>query len=389
MKIGITCYPTFGGSGVVATEIGLAMAERGYEVHFISHSVPSRLEKLVKGVYLHEVEIPSYPLFPQPLYGLALASKMVDVIQNYSLDILHVHYAVPHATSGYLAKQILNNSSIKLITSLHGTDITLVGSDPSYLPITRFSIEQSDFITAPSRFLKNATYDKLRVSRSTEISVIPNFVDTNEYRPATNEEKRKLRMQLFNCCEDETILVHVSNFRPVKRVADVIKVFNKVCKRHRSRLLMIGDGPDRRKAENLAKQLNIREYVGFLGKQYPISDFLRCCDIFILTSENESFGLAALEAMSCGLPIIATRVEGVPEVVKDGVNGYLSEPQNIEKMASDVSKLIEQKDLYEKFAKESRRIAVEQFNKDKIINERYIPLYKKATESTGAHEKRS
>ena len=313
LHIGITCYPTFGGSGIIATEIGLGLAERGHRVHFIAYDVPSRLDRFVENIFFHEVEIRDYPLFGHSPYPLALASKMVEVSTYATLDLLHVHYAIPHATSAYLARQILGSRSPRIVTTLHGTDITLVGSDPSFLPITRFSIEQSDGLTAPSRYLRRATYENLGVSPEVPIEVIPNFVDTDKYRPLARKRKGELR-HLFDRVDrvdrvavdwDDPaaappILIHNSNFRPLKRVDDVVRILAEVRRTVPALLILVGDGPERSRVESLVRELGLTGAVCFLGKQLNFLEVLQNSDVFLLPSETESFGLAALEALACG-----------------------------------------------------------------------------------------
>jgi N-acetyl-alpha-D-glucosaminyl L-malate synthase BshA len=313
MRIGITCYPTFGGSGVVATELGLALAERGDEVHFISYALPSRLGLPRLRVFFHEVVAPTYPLFVSPPYTLALATKMAEVAAHVKLDLLHVHYALPHAISAILARDMSagNGIRLKVLTTLHGTDITIVGQDRSYLPITRYGIEKSDAVTAVSRYLRDVTERDLGVRR--RIDVIPNFVDSDLFRPGGASDYAK---SLFR--EEESVLVHVSNFRPVKRIADVLGVFDRVRREIPARLLLIGDGPDRSMAERLAVEGGFEDRTVFLGNMPLIETILPVGKLFLLPSDAESFGLAALEAMACGLPVIGTNVGGLPEVVEDG-----------------------------------------------------------------------
>ncbi|MCF8431864.1 MAG: N-acetyl-alpha-D-glucosaminyl L-malate synthase BshA, partial [Melioribacteraceae bacterium] len=305
MKIGITCYPTYGGSGVVATELGKELANIGHEVHFISYALPHRLKAFVENIYFHEVEISSYPLFEHQLYGLSLTSKMLEVIEFENLDILHVHYAIPHATSAYLAKQIVkkNGGNLKFITTLHGTDITLAGLEPSFLPLVKFSIEESDGVTAVSRFLKEKTLTNYHIEK--EIEVIPNFIDTDIYKPIGCPDF--LRHIAPN---GEKLLVHTSNFRPVKRVPDAIRILSEVRKQIPAKLLLIGDGPDRSECERLSRELGLQKEVIFLGKQDSIVEILSGCDIFLMPSQSESFGLSALEAMACGLPVVSSSVGG-------------------------------------------------------------------------------
>ncbi len=320
MKIGITCYPTYGGSGVVAAELGLELAQRGHEVHFISYSQPFRLTPHAN-IHFHEVEVSHYPLFDYPPYDLALATRMAEVAEIYKLDLLHVHYAIPHSVSALLAKQMLawnsgNKRRLPFVTTLHGTDITLVGQDPSYLPITRFSIEKSDGVTAISKYLRERTLQEFDIQNS--IQVIYNFVNCDLYLRAP--DAAELRAQYAK--PEERILVHLSNFRPVKRIQDVIEIFDRVQKKLPARLLLIGDGPERSRAEWMARRLGIDDRVLFLGKQDRVNETLAIADVMLLPSELESFGLAALEAMACEVVPIATRVGGLPEVVEHGKTGY-------------------------------------------------------------------
>ena len=364
MKIGITCYPTYGGSGVIATELGKALALRGHQVHFISYALPFRLNSFVENVVFHEVEMSSYPLFEFPLYTLALASKMVEVAEFEKLDLLHVHYAIPHASSAYLAKQMLKGKhDLKVVTTLHGTDITLVGLEPSFLPLVKFSIEQSDGVTAVSRFLKEKTLTNYNINK--EIEVIPNFVDTQLFKPMQADcIKRRL------AAEGEKILVHTSNFRQVKRVTDVIKVFDIVQKEVPSKLLLIGDGPDRSECERLTRQLDLNDKVKFLGKQEGLVEILSCSDLFLIPSQSESFGLAALEAMACGLPVISSSVGGLPELVKHNESGFIAEIGDVERMAKYAIDLLTNEKKYKMFSKNSRERAVNLFDISKVV-----PLY--------------
>lgn len=374
LRLGITCYPTFGGSGVVATEIGMALAKRGHKVHFICYDVPRRLDRFMENIFFHEVEVHDYPLFVYPPYPLSLASKMVEVTTYERLDLLHVHYAVPHATSAYLARQVLGGSSIKLITTLHGTDITLVGNDRSYLPITRFSIIQSDGVTVPSQYLRLATYDKLNVSTDTPIEVIPNFVDTNEYAPHPTGHPRVIPQILKRCVQSDKIVTHVSNFRPVKRIGDLIRIFAKIHAEVPSHLVLIGDGPERSMAESLVRDLGIVERVCFLGKQDDFVPVLQESDLFLLPSETESFGLAALEAMSCGVPVVASNVHGIPEVVQHGRSGFLADVGDVDTMAAHAVRLLTDSELHAQCSAAARQTAVERFSLDKTIT-RYEDYY--------------
>lgn len=374
LNIGICCYPTYGGSGVIAAEIGMALAKRGHKVHFIAYDIPRRIDRFTKNIFFHEVEMRDYPLFIHPQYPLSLASKIVEVCTFEKLDILHVHYAVPHATSAYLAKQILGDKAPKIITTLHGTDITLVGSDRSYLPIVRFSIEQSAGVTVPSHYLRNATYDKINLSTDKPIEVIYNFVDTEKYAPRDLNLSASLYSFLNKCIKNDKILVHTSNFRPVKRVGDVVKIFNEINKTVSSHLILIGDGPERAGAENLARDLGVFEKVSFLGKLENFVEILQQSDLFLLPSESESFGLAALEAMSCGVPVIASNTQGIPELVNHGKDGFLSDVGNVEEMAANSLKLLNNPKLWSSFSKAARETAVNNFKLENVI-EQYENYY--------------
>ncbi|MFA3782681.1 N-acetyl-alpha-D-glucosaminyl L-malate synthase BshA [Melioribacteraceae bacterium 4301-Me] len=371
MKIGITCYPTYGGSGVVATELGIALASEGHQVHFISYALPRRLNKYIENIYFHEVEVSNYPLFEHSLYGLALTSKILEVAQYESLDILHVHYAIPHAVSAYLAKQVKKKmgGDFKFITTLHGTDITLVGLEPSFMPLVKFSIEESDGVTAVSRFLKEKTLTNYNINK--EIEVIHNFVDTNIYKPNENKSFRK-----HIGCNGEKILVHTSNFRQVKRVPDAIRILQKVKKEIPSKLVLIGDGPDRSECERLTRELDLQKDVIFLGKQDGLADILNACDIFIMPSQSESFGLSALEAMACGLPVVSTSVGGLPELVVHNETGYIAEIGDIERMAKYVIELLQNEKKYAVFSANSRARAVNNFDKNYIVP-KYVKYYEK------------
>ncbi len=359
MNIGITCYPTYGGSGVVATELGKALAEQGHSIHFITYAMPMRLTGFKGNIVYHEVEMSSYPLFEFPVYTLALASKMVEVAKYENIDLFHCHYAIPHATSAYLAKQMLAPMNVKVITTLHGTDITLVGLEPSFLPVMKFSIEQSDGVTAVSRYLREKTLTNYGIQK--DIEVIPNFVDLKKYRRIESEEVRKA------CApNNEKVLVHTSNFRPVKRVADVIHIFNSVRKHVSAKLLLIGDGPDRSSCEQLARELGINDSVKFLGKQTEIVDVLSIADLFLLPSQSESFGLAALEAMACEVPVISSSVGGLPELVAHGETGYIAEIGDVERMARYAVDLLANPMRHQMFAKAARARAM-QFESSKII----------------------
>jgi N-acetyl-alpha-D-glucosaminyl L-malate synthase BshA len=366
MKIGITCYPTYGGSGVVATELGKELAKRGHEVHFISYALPIRLT-MKDHIYFHEVEVLTYPLFEYPPYDLVLATKMAEVMTRFDLDILHVHYAIPHSISAYLAKMMLGNHLVPFVTTLHGTDITLVGNDRSYLPITRFGIEQSDAVTAVSEYLKQRTIQEFQIRRP--VTVVPNFVDCDIYGRSTD---RSLRKRFAN--DDEAILIHISNFRPVKRVEDVVAIFALVRKKRKARLLMVGDGPERPKAEWLTNTHGIAEDVQFVGKQNDMSELLAISDVLLLPSELESFGLVALEAMACEVPVVATRVGGIPEVVQDGVDGFLYEVGDIQAMADGCLSILNNPQARDSLGKAAREHANRDFCASKIVLQ-YEDLY--------------
>ncbi len=335
MRIGITCYPTYGGSGVVATELGIELAALGHEVHFISYSQPFRLNGRDEGIFYHEVPVSNYPLFEFPPYDLALASHMAEVANYYALDLLHVHYAIPHSVSAMLARQMLAERGQRLpfVTTLHGTDITLVGLDHSYLPITRYAIQQSDGATSISNYLRDKTIADFDVTRS--IETVPNFVNCDVYTPIDDAaQKGKECVRRHFAAPDERILMHLSNFRPVKRVTDVVKVFALVARAIPAQLVLVGDGPDRSQAEWLAHDLGIHHRVHFLGKQDRVNELLALADLFLLPSALESFGLAALEAMACKVPSIATRVGGIPELIDDNVTGLLYDVGDVEAMAA-------------------------------------------------------
>ena len=378
MKIGITCYPTYGGSGVVATELGLELAERGHEIHFISYAQPIRLTGPHPNIHYHEVEVSRYPLFDYPPYDLALATRMAEVSELYDLDLLHVHYAIPHSVSALLAKQMLaakpRGQRLPFVTTLHGTDITLVGLDRSYLPITRFSIEQSDGVTAISQYLRERTLREFDIRNN--IQVIYNFVNCEMYRRAPGATQKQREEYAPN---GERLLVHLSNFRPVKRLTDVIEIFDRVHQKMPSRLLLIGDGPDRSRAEWLAVQKGIHDDVLFLGKQDQVQEKLAVADIMLLPSELESFGLAALEAMACSVVPIATRVGGVPEVVEHGVSGFLADVGDIETMSRYAIELLTSEDRLKQMSAAAREVALSRFWSDRIIPE-YEEFYRRVLE---------
>lgn len=372
MRIGITCYPTYGGSGVVATELGLELAARGHEVHFITYANPIRLDDDYPRIFYHEVHVTDYPLFQYPPYSLALSSRMAEVARTANLDLLHVHYAIPHSVSAWLASQMVDERRLPVVTTLHGTDVTLVGMDPSYLPITRFSIEKSDGVTAISEHLRSQTHDVLGVKRP--IRVIHNSVNCEVYRPGSDP---KLRGRY--AAADEKILIHLSNFRPVKRVLDCVRAFAKMVPRVAARLLMVGDGPDRVPAELLARELGVGDRVAFLGKQMRVAHLLPIADVMLVPSEMESFGLAALEAMACGVPAVASRVGGLPEVVTDGEDGFLVPVGDTDAVAAAALRLLEDEALYSRIAAAARRTAETRFAATKIVPQ-YEDFYREIIE---------
>ncbi len=375
MKIGITCYPTYGGSGVVATELGLELAQRDHEIHFISYAQPIRLRGSERNIHYHEVEVSRYPLFDYPPYDLALATRMAEVAQLYDLDLLHVHYAIPHSVSALLARQMLASGPraqrLPFVTTLHGTDITLVGLDRSYLPITRYSIEQSDGVTAISNYLRDRTQRVFDVKKP--IEVIYNSVNCDVYR---RDPEQIAKMRAEYAPNNERLLVHLSNFRPVKRLSDVIEIFDRVHKQMPARLLLIGDGPDRSVAEWLAVQKGIHDDVLFLGKQDQIQDKVAVADIMLMPSELESFGLAALEAMACEVVPIATRAGGVPEVIDHGKTGYLADVGDVETMARYATELLRNDQLLCEMGKAARTVALERFCSTKIVKQ-YEDFYRR------------
>jgi N-acetyl-alpha-D-glucosaminyl L-malate synthase BshA len=370
MRIGITCYPTYGGSGAVATELGLDLARRGHEVHFISYASPFRLPDFAERVTFHEVVPAEYPLFEHSPYALALAVKQHEVALRENLDLMHVHYAIPHATTAWLAKEMMRKvRDLKVVTTLHGTDITLVGQDPSYFTITKFSIEQSDAVTAVSAFLRDETYRAFGCTDCT-IEVIPNFVEPRDYYPATDVSTCRRAL----APADHAVLVHVSNFRPVKRVLDVVRTFDGVRRVRPATLVLVGDGPDRDAAEQEVDRLGVRRSVRFLGKVDNVADVLRGADLFLLPSQSESFGLAALEAMACGVPVIATRTGGLPEVITDGVTGFLAEVGDIATMTDRALTVLNDPALHARLRAAAAARALE-FAADKVV-----PLYERLYE---------
>lgn len=364
MKIAIVCYPTFGGSGVVATELGIALAERGHEVHFVTYKQPVRLGLLSNNVHFHEVHVPEYPLFHYQPYELALSSKLVDTVKLYGIELLHVHYAIPHAYAGYMAKKMLQEEGIfvPMITTLHGTDITLVGKHPFYKPAVNFSINKSDVVTSVSEGLKQSTLEIFDIEK--EIEVIPNFIDSSKYQPDYTDCQRSLMAS-----EDERIITHISNFRQVKNIPDVIHVFYRVQKEIPAKLIMVGEGPEKEYAEQLCDDLGIKDRVVFLGNSNEIDRILCFSDLFLLPSKSESFGLAALEAMMNKVPVISSNTGGIPEVNKQGVSGFLADVGDIEEMASKAMHILKDDNVLEKFKENAYKVA----SKFDIVN--ILPLY--------------
>ena len=372
MKIAIVCYPTFGGSGVVATELGLSLSRRGHEVHFVTYKQPVRLETISSHIRFHEVNVPEYPLFHYQPYELALSSKLVNVIRNHGIELLHVHYAIPHAYAGYMAKKMLEEEgiSIPMVTTLHGTDITLVGNHPFYKPAVTFSINNSDFVTSVSKSLKEDTAKFFEVHK--EIEVIPNFIDVSKFQKTTFTDCQRELM----AADDEKIITHVSNFRKVKRVDDVVKIFYEIQKKVKARLMMVGEGPEREVAEKLVRELDIRDRVLFLGQSNEIDKILCFSDLFLLPSETESFGLAALEAMVHSVPVISSNTGGLPEVNMDGYSGYLHDVGDVKGMANSAVSILENTENLLKFKKQAGD-AAKKFDINNIVP-MYEELYQKA-----------
>ncbi|SMG20538.1 N-acetyl-alpha-D-glucosaminyl L-malate synthase BshA [Arenibacter troitsensis] len=371
MKIAIVCYPTFGGSGVVATELGIALANRGHEVHFITYRQPVRLELLSNKIYFHEVHVPEYPLFHYQPYELALSSKLVDTIKLFGIELLHVHYAIPHAYAGYMAKKMLEEEGIyiPMVTTLHGTDITLVGKHPFYRPAVNFSINQSDVVTSVSQNLKESTLELFDIKN--EIEVIPNFIDKRKYSTNFTDCQRSLMAS-----EDEKIITHISNFRKVKRIPDVIQIFNKIQKQIPAKLIMVGEGPEKEGAERLCEELGIANKVIFLGNSNEIDRILCFSDLFLLPSQTESFGLAALEAMINRVAIISSNTGGIPEVNRQGVTGYLSDVGNVDEMAENAIKILSDDQTLERFKNNAAKAAMD-FDIMKVLP-LYEAIYEKA-----------
>ncbi len=363
MKVGITCYPTYGGSGVVATELGKTLAQRDHEIHFISSSLPFRLSHVAGNIFFHEVNVQSYPLFESPPYTLSLTSKMVDIVKHAGLDVLHVHYAIPHATSAVMARQILAREGISLpvVTTLHGTDITLIGQDPSFAPVVTWSINESDGVTAVSNYLRQQTYDHFAVDNG--IEVIPNFIDTDRFH---RQDKEHFKQAL--CPNGEKVIVHVSNFRPVKNTKQVVEIFHRVRDEMRDvKLLLVGDGPERVPTERKARKLGVYDDIRFLGKQDPIEEILSIADVFLMPSASETFGLAALEAMACRVPTVVSDVGGLPELVVDGETGYLCPVDDVDAFTDRTRALLTDEALHDQMAQAARDRAVETFDIDRVV----------------------
>ena len=379
MNIGIVCYASVGGSGIVATELGKALARRGHQVHFISTEMPFRFGKFQAGLWFHQVLTPTYPLFREPQYLLSLANKIVQVARQYELDVIHAHYAVPHATAAFLAQQVVTlrgPRGPKVVTTLHGTDITLVGSDPSYSEIVAFSIEQSDLVTAVSKSLRDSTYEQLKMS--TDIRVIYNFLDCDVYRRTPVPD---VRSRFIGGDENTKLVLHMSNFRPVKRIDSVIEIFNRIRQGVPSRLLLVGDGPELAEAYRRSGELGIQDLVHALGAQEEVLPLLSAADLFLLPSEEESFGLSALEAMACEVPVVASRVGGLPEVIEDGVSGFLHPVGDIEKMAASAVTLLTDPALHARTGTAARLRVCEHFSADSVVPA-YESLYQEVLAGT-------
>ena len=375
MKIGVTCYPTYGGSGAVATELGLALAARGHEVHFVSYAQPFRLDRFRERVFFHEVEMEDYPLFEHPPYSLALAVALHDTARKHELDLVHVHYAIPHATSAWIAHEMLGEESdLKIVTTLHGTDITLVGVHPSFQAITRFSILKSHGLTAVSEFLKRETVRDFAVPAE-RVEVIPNFIDTSIYRPGLEPCHREVLAP-----HGEKIVMHISNFRAVKRAEDVVSVFARLTAKQPSVLVLIGDGPERPRVLQRADELGVRDKVLFLGKHTSVHELLSCADLFLLPSASESFGLVALEAMACGTPVVASNVGGLPEVIDHGTTGYMFDIGDIDGMAEAGLRIMGDDDHWRSISEAGRVVAEERFSAERVVPqyERYYEQVLKA-----------
>ncbi|UAL45743.1 N-acetyl-alpha-D-glucosaminyl L-malate synthase BshA [Sutcliffiella horikoshii] len=375
LKIGITCYPTVGGSGVIATELGKLLAEKGHEIHFISSSMPFRLNKVYSNIYYHEVQVNQYSVFQYPPYDLALASKMAEVAKREKLDLLHVHYAIPHAVCAYLAKK-MTDDKLKIVTTLHGTDITVLGYDPSLNDMIRFGIEGSDVVTAVSESLVQQTYDLLQPQKA--IQTVYNFIDERVY---SKKDTQDLKTQ-YGISDVEKVVIHVSNFRKVKRVQDVVKSFHLIEKQVPSKLLLVGDGPEISVVCNLVKELGLKDKVLFLGKQENLEDLYSISDLMLLLSEKESFGLVLLEAMACGVPSVGTKIGGIPEVIDDGVTGFLSDVGDVEDIAKNAVRILDNATLHKEFAENAISRVKEHFSSRRIVQQ-YEDMYKQLIKHEG------
>jgi N-acetyl-alpha-D-glucosaminyl L-malate synthase BshA len=377
MRIGISCYPVYGGSGVVATELGKALAARGHEVHFMAYALPFRLGNLTRNLYFHEVSVNAYPLFEHPPYTLNLTSMMTDLVRHQKLDLLHVHYAIPHATSAVLARQILQTQGIRVpvVTTLHGTDITIVGRDPSFAPVVNYSINESDAVTAVSEYLRQETLAHFDIKK--EIEVIPNSIDSRTFRRMDESELRR-----HLCPDCEKVLVHISNFRPVKNTLHVVRIFHRLWSEgHKIKLLLVGDGPDRVPAEHLARELGVHDHVRFLGKQESVEEVLSISDVFLMPSGSETFGLAALEAMACEVPVVASDIGGLPELVVEGETGYLCPLGDIEAFAERTRRILTDTALATRMSRAARERARDLYDERTIIP-MYESLYERTIEQT-------
>lgn len=384
LRVGVVCYSSYGGSGVIAAELSRGLAQRGHVVHLLASAPPARGVYDTAPVFFHEVSTADYPVFDQPPYALAVASKIVEVAQDHGLDLVHAHYAVPHSTSAYLARQVLGTDAPAVVTTLHGTDVTRVGVEPSIQRINRFSIEASDAVTVPSEFLRQAAYHQLGLSEEFELDVVPNFVDPEHFRPDEAPGRAALAPLFGAPFEDDTrVLVHVSNFRPVKRVPDVVEVFAEVRRARSTRLLLVGDGPERAKVAARVRELGLTKEVSFLGTMVELAAYLRHADLFLMPSETESFGLAALEAMASGVPVVAYDVGGLPEVVRDGETGRLTPPHDPARMAEAVQDLLTHEPRRLDMARAARQDALRRFSPEAALD-RYESVYRRALEVHGS-----
>lgn len=367
-RIGVICYPSFGGSGVIATEIAMGLADRGHEMHLLATQPPVRLQPHPRVTY-HHVHVPVYPVLTYPSYDMALASKMVEVVQNHALELIHIHYAVPHTVSAYLAKHVLADRAPRFVTTLHGTDVTHVGNEPAYRPVLAMALAGCDGLTAPSVSLQQATYQQLGLSPQMPIAVIPNFVDTEVFHPPVHKDRSRLSHLFAQPDIDAPVLIHVSNFRPVKRVLDVVEIFSRIITHRPARLIFLGEGPDRAYAMRRVKELHLEPWVCFLDNQSSVLGHLQHSDVMLLPSETESFGLAALEALSCGVPVVASRAGGLPEVIQHGITGFLEPVGHTEAMAQSVLSLLNHPETLHQFSLAARNSAITNWEQDKILDQ--------------------